>query len=207
MIHLIGPTFSGEYPHNKSMKPIRLRHLAWSAVVGLGTLLYLLEEWLWDTLQGLMRRLGGLPILRHLETVISRLPPWGAALVFLLPTTLVLPIKLIALHELILGHWVRGTLIVLAAKVLATALFARIYVLTEPALLRVPWFVRLRAIFLRWRDWAYRQVRQHPVWQRIHLSLQTWRQRRQAWKARHRPFFGRWSKHKKNAGNPGVNQD
>lgn len=174
------------------MKLRRVRHMLWSLVVGLGTVIYLIEEWLWETLQGLMRWLGKAPVLRQLEALISRLPPAGAAVVFLLPTSLALPVKLMALHQILQGHLLRGTLIVLAAKLLATALFARIYVLTEPALLQVPWFVRFKGIFVRWRDWAYAQLRQHPVWLRLHQAVQQWRERRRSWRLAKRLALLRW---------------
>jgi hypothetical protein len=174
------------------MLPKRVRHGLWSAVVGLGTLLYLIEEWLWDGLQAVMHRLGRLPVIRSLEAYIAKLPPAGAAVFFVLPTSLALPVKIFALHAMAHGHWLEGTLVILAAKVVATALFARIYVLTQPALMQVAWFVRLRGLFLRWRDWAYAQLQAHPLWSRIHASVQAWRQRRRAWRQTQQQRARRW---------------
>jgi len=166
----------------------RVGHLLWSSVVGPATLVYLFEEWLWDILKRGMRALGRLPPIAWLEAWIGRLPPAGAALFFVLPTSLALPVKLIALHRIAHGHYVQGTLVIIAAKVLATALFARIYVLTEPALLQVRWFVVLRAGVLRWRAWAYAQVESHPWWHALHERLALWRARFAAWRA----SGGRW---------------
>jgi hypothetical protein len=168
----------------------RINRFAWSIVVGLATFVFLIEEWLWDALQGAMHRLGALPGIRWLESWIARLPPWGAAILFLLPTTLILPVKLIALHAILRGHVIKGTLVIIAAKVLATALFARIYVLTQPALMQVRWFVVVHSAFVRWRDWAYAQLEAHPVWQAIHERVQLWRAQFKAW--RDRP--GKWSR-------------
>jgi hypothetical protein len=176
----------------------RIKSGLWSVVVGAATLLFLLEEWLWDTLRDLMMSLGRLPGIRALERWISGLPPGGAALFFVLPTSLALPVKLVALHQIAHGHVLRGTLVIVAAKILATALFARIYVLTEPALMRVAWFVQLRELVLRWRHWAYAQIESHPLWRRIRTGVLQWRaghagrwgRRRRAlqrwWRMRHR---------------------
>ena len=161
----------------------KLRRGLWSIVVGLGTALYIVEEWLWETLQRTMQRLGRAPVLRQLEAWIARLPPAGAAVVFLLPTTLILPVKLMALHAMAHGHVLRGGLVIIAAKLVATALFARIYVLTRPALMTLPWFVRLNQLFVRWRDWAYAQIEAHPVWRRMRASVAAWRARLAAWRA------------------------
>jgi hypothetical protein len=155
--------------------PSRLRRLLWSPIVGLAALLFVLEEWLWETLQRLMHLLGRLPGIRQLEGWISRLPPAGAAVFFVLPSSLALPVKLIALHLIAQGEFLRGTLVIIAAKVVATALFARLYVLTQPALMRVRWFVAVRAAVLRWRDWAYRQIESHPAWRAMRRAMTKWR--------------------------------
>jgi hypothetical protein len=160
----------------------RFRHFLWSAVVGLATLLYVVEEWLWETLQRAMVAMGRAPPVRWLERWIARLPPAGAAFFFVLPTSLALPVKLLALHDIAHGHIIRGGLIIFGAKILATALFAWIYVLTEPALMRVHWFVRLRAAVLRWRDWAYAQIEAHPAWRRMRAAVAQWRARYAAWR-------------------------
>lgn len=153
----------------------RVRHGIWSLVVGLAAILFFLEEWLWDTLRDGMALLGGLPGLRAAESWIAGLPPAGAAFFFVLPTSLALPVKLIALHQIAHGHLVFGTLVIIAAKLFATALFARLYVLTEPALMRVRWFVALRALVLRWRDWAYAQLHSHPLWCALRARIEQWR--------------------------------
>jgi len=164
----------------------RLRHWLWSGVVGLATLVFVVEEWLWEALTGAMQAFGRLPLIRSLEAWIARLPPAGAAFFFLLPTSLALPVKLIALHLIAHGQILRGTLVILAAKVLATALFARIYVLTQPALMRVHWFVRMRALILRWRAWAYAQIEVHPIWRQMRARMLQWRADLAAWRSQMR---------------------
>jgi len=170
----------------------RLKSGLWSVVVGAATLLFLFEEWLWDTLRDLMMALGQLPGIRAVEAWIGGLPPAGAAFFFVLPTSLALPVKLVALHQIAHGHILRGTLVIIAAKLMATALFARLYVLTQPALMRVPWFVALRALVLRWRDWAYAQIESHPLWRRIRAAVQQWRAAHAGGWGRRRRALQRW---------------
>jgi hypothetical protein len=168
----------------------RIGHILWSAVVGVGTLVFVLEEWLWDTLKAVMDVLGRLPVISQLEAWIRTLPPAGAAVFFILPTSLALPVKLTALHMIAHGHFLGGGMIIIAAKVVATALFARIYVLTQPALMQVRWFVAVRAAVLRWRQWAYEQIAAHPLWQAMRERVARWRADYAAWRGK----SGRWKR-------------
>jgi hypothetical protein len=156
-----------ENRNHKSTALGRLGRLAGHLLAVLATLLYLLEEWIWEGAKRAMRGLGALPGVRRLESWISTLPPWGAACFFVLPTSLALPVKLVALGLIAHGHLIRGTLVILAAKVGATALFARIYVLTAPALMQVAWFRRLHGIVTRLGQWAHAQLEANPAWQRV----------------------------------------
>jgi hypothetical protein len=60
-------------------------------------LLILFEEWGWEPLQRLLAYIGELPGFRWMEDVLRRLPPYAALAVFLVPTLLLLPVKLLAL--------------------------------------------------------------------------------------------------------------
>lgn len=178
----------------------RLKHAAWSVAVATATLVFVVEEWLWDNLLGAMRSLGRLPGVRVLEAWIARLPPAGAAFFFLLPTTLLLPVKLIALREIAHGRFLLGAAVILAAKLFATALFARIYVLTQPALMRVRWFVALRGLVLRWRNWAYAQIEAHPLWRAMRAQVLLWRSTRAARWGRRWRALRRWGRMRRSGG-------
>ena len=101
-------------------------------------LVILFEEWGWEPLQRLLARLGRLPLLRQIEGLITRLPPKAALAVFLLPTLLLLPIKLLALWFIGNGHRLLGLLVIVAAKLVGTAVVARLFTLTRPALMTMP---------------------------------------------------------------------
>ena len=113
-------------------------------------LLILFEEWGWAPLSRLMARIGNLPVFRQIEALIKRLPPYAALGLFLLPTLLLLPIKLLALWLISIGRAKLGVLVIVLAKVVGTAIVARLFALTQPALMQLAWFARLYA---RWSDW------------------------------------------------------
>jgi energy-coupling factor transporter transmembrane protein EcfT len=152
--------------------------------IGAIAVLFLIEEWLWNGLKRGMALLGKLPGLRRLERWIAGLPPAGAALLFVAPTTLILPIKLFALKMIMGGHLLQGTGVIVAAKLAATALFARVYVLTQPSVMQVQWFARLHAAVLRWRVWVYGQIESHPLWRALRRQMLQWRASMEAWRGR-----------------------
>lgn len=117
---------------------------------GLLALLILFEEWGWEPLQRALAWLGQLPGLRWLERRIAALPPYAALALFLVPTLMLLPVKLLALWTISRGKLVLGTLVILGAKLLGTAIVARLFTLTQPALMQLPWFARS---FTRWTHW------------------------------------------------------
>lgn len=147
-------------------------------------LLILFEEWGWEPLQRALARIGQLPGLRWIERRIQTLPAYAALAFLLLPSVLLLPIKLVALWLIGQGHLLLGSLVIIAAKLGGTALVARIFTLTRPTLLQLPWFARLYA---RWSDWKLRlltQVRASWAWRKAHqIKLHT-QLRLAAWKAR-----------------------
>ena len=109
-------------------------------------LLLLFYEWGWQTLGHVFDFLARLSLWRMLEDGIRRLPPWAALLLFALPTVLLLPVKLGALWLIGQGHEIIGVVAILGAKVVGTGVVARLFSLTQPALLRLRWF----ATFYRW---------------------------------------------------------
>jgi hypothetical protein len=160
--------------HHKQMSAHRTKHWIAAWFFGAVALVFLIEEWLWNRLKQAMALLGRLPGLRRLERGIAGLPPAWAAVVFLAPSTLILPIKLFAVKMIVTGHIMSGAGVILAAKIAATALFARVFVLTQPALMRLQWFVRLHAAVLRWRVRAHGQIEAHPLWRRMRRHMLQW---------------------------------
>ena len=133
-------------------------------LVPVAVLLMLFEEYLWRGLKALMARLGRLPAVALVEARIQALPPRWAAAVFLIPGIVLFPFKLAALWAMANGHLLWGLLVLIAAKLVATALFARLYTLCQPALMTVPWFVRLHDALTRAKRWAHERLDNWGPW-------------------------------------------
>lgn len=145
-------------------------------------LVILFEEWGWEPLHRVMVRFGQLPALRGLGRRIAALPAYGALAIFLLPTALLLPVKLAALWFIGRGMVVAGTLVLVVAKLAGTALIARLFTLTRPALMTLPWFAHLYARWSVWKTLLITQVRASWPWRLARQMRQRWRSRWSAWK-------------------------
>jgi len=139
----------------------------------------LFEEWGWEPLAKLVAQLARLPIWARVENAVRRLPPWGAVLVFFSPMLLLFPIKLLGLFLLAGGHTKSALLLLLAAKLVGTAILARLFQLVEPALMRIAWFARWYPSWKAWKDNLLLAVRQSAPWrvgrQAKELTRRWWR--------------------------------
>ena len=130
-------------------------------------LVLLFEEWGWVPLAKAFARLAKLLLWARLEGIIKALPPWAALLVFGMPVIALIPIKLLALYLFSQGHMATGLTLVIAAKITGTAIAARLFQLTEPALMRLAWFARIYLPWKRWKDGVLAQVRQSALWRAV----------------------------------------
>lgn len=153
--------------------------LAW-----LLALVILFEEWGWEPLQRALARIGQLPGLRWIERYIARLPPYPALAVFLVPTLLLLPIKLLALWLISRSWVVAGTLVIVVTKLIGTAVVARLFSLTQPALMTLPWFARWYARWSAWKTALLERVRASRPWRLGRQIRQQWITRWRAWKVK-----------------------
>lgn len=128
----------------------------------------LFEEWGWRPLSAALARLARYAPIAALERMIQSLPPYGALVVFAVPSLLFLPLKLVAMVLIANGHIVSAGLLFAGAKIAGTALVARLFILTEAQLMRIPWFARLYGIVMPWKNaltawaretWAWRMGR------------------------------------------------
>jgi hypothetical protein len=140
-----------------------LAPLRWLIRVALA-LLILFEEWGWEPLRRVFALLARLPLIRQFEALLKRLPPRAAFVVLLLPSLLILPIKLAAVWLVAEGHVMLGVGIVVAAKLLGTALLAWLFQLIQPALMQLPWFARFYARWTAWKTELLAWVRASSVW-------------------------------------------
>ena len=72
--------------------------------------------------------------------------------------------KLLALWLIGQGKVLAGALVILTAKLVGTATVARLFSLTQPALMRLDWFARLYTRWHRWKEGVLTQVRTSWPW-------------------------------------------
>jgi hypothetical protein len=151
-------------------------------VEALIALLILFEEWGWEPLKRAMAWLMRWGPLAWVERAITRLPPYAALVVFFLPALLLLPIKLAALWLIGQGQKVLGLVVIVIAKLAGTALVARLFQLTQPALMTLPWFARLYARWTAWKLSLLARVRESWAWRvgrvvkrRMAMRIARWR--------------------------------
>ena len=133
-------------------------------------LLILFEEWGWVPLANALARLGRLAVVRWIERKIQSLPPYPALLVFFAPSLALLPVKLFALWLIGEGQAFAGVAVIVVAKIAGTAVVARLFMLTQPALMQLPWFASLYLRWTTWKDALIARVRASAAWRAIALA-------------------------------------
>jgi hypothetical protein len=159
------PRFANTAVTRVTLRALRL--IAAGARLVLQTLLALIivfEEWGWRLLAAALAQLARLKPIAWLEAHIQRLPPYGALLVFAMPSILILPLKLIALYLITSGREVAAALLFIGAKVVGTAIVARLFQLTEAQLLRIPWFAWAYGIVMPWKHALTDWIRESWAW-------------------------------------------
>jgi hypothetical protein len=127
-------------------------------------LLLIFEEWGWRPLAAALARLARIPLIARLEAFVARLPPYGALVAFALPSILIFPLKLLALYLITTGHAVYAALLFIGAKIAGTAVLARLFMLTQPQLMRIGWFARAYNWLMPWKDRAFAAIRASWAW-------------------------------------------
>lgn len=127
-------------------------------------LVLLFEEWGWEPLQRVMARLALWPPVRRLEARVAALPPYAALAMFVLLSVTLVPVKLTALWLISQGHAWLGAGVIVAAKLLGTALMAHLFKLTQPALMSLGWFARTYARWTNWKAQLFVWVRASWAW-------------------------------------------
>jgi hypothetical protein len=127
-------------------------------------LLILFEEWGWEPLARQLARLGRLPFFSWLERRVASLPPYVALVVFFVPAVALLPVKLAALWLIGHGQAALGLAVIVLAKLIGTAVVARLFMLTRDSLMQLAWFARAYLRWLSWKEAVLVQVRMSPLW-------------------------------------------
>lgn len=147
----------------RKITAIALAPLSWAFRVVVG-LVILFEEWGWPILGRWMAAIAQLPILRQLEHFLKALPPYGALAALVLPSLVLLPIKLCAVWLLAHGYAGFGVAVVILAKLAGTAVLAWLFQLIQPSLMTLPWFAQLYRRWLAWKAELIAWVRASVAW-------------------------------------------
>jgi hypothetical protein len=147
-------------------------------------LVILFEEWGWEPLQRVLARLARWPVLAALERRIAGLSPWPALALFGVPALALLPLKLLALWLIGRQHALLGLLLIVGAKLVGTAIVARLFTLTKPALLRLRWFAAFYPRWLGWKQVVVDRVRASWAWRAGRVMRERLRRRWRRWRGR-----------------------
>lgn len=128
-------------------------------------LVVLFEEWGWAPLARAFGVFARIPAVARLERRVAALPPLLALAAFAVPMLLILPFKIGALWLIARGRAVGGVGLFVLAKIVSTGVGARLFMLVQPQLMRLPWFARLLRRWIAWKDGWTARVR--AAWRRM----------------------------------------
>jgi hypothetical protein len=127
-------------------------------------LILLFEEWGWRPLAAALAWLARFKLWARAELFIAGLPPYGALAVLALPASILFPLKLLAIYLLSTGQLFAAGLLFVGAKIASTALVARLFLLTRPALMQISWFAAVYDFVMPWKDALFEEIRASWVW-------------------------------------------
>ena len=143
------------------------------ALLASAAVVLLFEEWFWDRSTAAFERVGRLPVLHAVETWTRARPRGQALALFVVPLVVIYPCKMLALLAVGTGYVVAGVAAFVLAKLLATALFARLYQLTEPAIMQFGWVRRGRDRFLRARRFMHHWLNLQPLYRQTRYRVRS----------------------------------
>jgi hypothetical protein len=144
-----------------------LRRALTNALLLCAALVLLFEEWFWDRTAAGFARLSRLPAFGALEAWIRARPRGQALALYAAPVLVIYPCKALALVAMGAGYVSGGVAAFVLAKLAATALFARLYQLTEPAIVQYTWVRRGRDAFLHLRMRLHHWLNTRPFYRHV----------------------------------------
>lgn len=143
----------------------------------LAALWFFLEEFGWHPLAAWLGRFTHWPPWARVEARIARVPARPALALFLLPAAALLPVKLLAVQMLQSGHAVAGLVVIVAAKLVGTAVGGRLFMLLRPQLMTLRRFARAMAWWRRTRRQVRRALEASAGWRAMRAAVMRWRLR------------------------------
>ena len=144
------------------------------------------EEWGWKPLAAALASLGRLKPFAWIEAQIQLLPPYAALAVFIVPSALLLPLKLLALYLIAARYKLAAGALFIGAKVFGTAIVARLFQLTQDQLMQIGWFKRGYDVVMPWKQalldwvraslsWRYGRIVKTRIKQTVARATLRWR--------------------------------
>jgi hypothetical protein len=130
----------------------------------LAALILLFEEWGWRPLVDALAYLSRFKLFAWIERTIAGLPPYGALIALAVPTGLLFPLKLLAVYLVAQGQVFAAGLLFVGAKIASTALIARLFLLTKPALMQIGWFATAYDYIMPWKEALFEKIRASWAW-------------------------------------------
>ena len=143
----------------------------------IAALLVLFLEWGWRPLAYALAGLSKYLVFARLEAWVAALPPYGALALFAAPALCLLPLKLFALYLFATGHPALGVSLIIGAKIVGTAVVARIFMLTQPQLMQIAWFRAAHDTFIPWKERMFTEIRASAAWRTgraIRVDVKRW---------------------------------
>lgn len=94
-----------------------------------------------------------------LKRSIQRFGPYPSLALLGLPTATVEPLKLAAVALAGEGHWITGTVMIVACYAFSLLVVERLFVIVKPKILQISWFAKLWDGFVAIRTGARRALR------------------------------------------------
>jgi hypothetical protein len=134
-------------------------------LVSLAAIWMLFEDWVWDTIVGLMEEVGRLKIFNRFESFLARQNQYLLLTLFTFPFLIVIPAKLYGLYLIADGKVIRGVTIFIVAEVLITALVTRLFMISKDKLLQIKAFETCYYWLKDKKEWLYSELRKLRAWQ------------------------------------------
>ncbi len=147
-----------------------LRRVLRGGLLTLAAIVLFIEEWGWRPLVAAMAWMAKWPPFARLEALVRRVPPRVALVLFVVPAVMLFPIKLVALWLIHRGQAALGVAVIVATKLLGTALVGRLFVLTEPQLMQFAWFARALGWWRTTKQRVKTAVKRSATWRAAQLT-------------------------------------
>lgn len=143
-------------------------------------LLLLWEETVWRWARALGALIARVPFMAAVERLVARLDARLVFLLFLIPMALLFPLKLLALWLIATGQPLLGIGVVVLAKMLGTAVSARLYVIAEPRLMEIRAFAWMHRLVTGWLKAAHAVLDASPAVQAARRAMRGMKERAKA---------------------------